>query len=514
MSIFKLNSDKQITLQAIGQKSREYKLRPKNNSIWKKFRIPMSRRHLLKWRTTYNKKSLIKERRLEDKRPLWWFISLISLAVSIPWLSNFALSAVAIFCIYASINLLWSLTLGTAGIFSLATMAVVGVSGYIAATANVYFGVPWPLIFVIGTIAGLIFGGFLALPSSRLDGLYYALLTLGLAEICRVFISQIHALTPTNGSINNVSSFIPEDWYLQRPGLLLGAASSFILLLLALLIYRLVNGEALGRKLQVARDDEEFAEAIGINYHSARLKVFLISCAGLGFIGAFYAMYFRSISLGVFSLDQLMLLFAMIVIGGTGRAEGAVVGTAIVILIDRGLFELGPMRIVIIAIVMILVTTYASNGITGIREQFRNFRHRFQTQKRSLITTKGGEIMPEEAIDIHNKQIIYSRRFNSRLRNYLKTLINDEVIAEHKANPVGKHSYELTRLLNYFRKAEVPDKYAVAQIGPLKDSQYKIFAFTGDPEKPPRVVDERVYSSKNEAYHAIFLLRVNDLLES
>ena len=153
MSIFKLNSDKQITLQAIGQKSREYKLRPKNNSIWKKFRIPMSRRHLLKWRTSYNKKSLIKERRLEDKRPLWWFISLISLAVSIPWLSNFALSAVAIFCIYASINLLWSLTLGTAGIFSLATMAVVGVSGYIAATANVYFGVPWPLIFVIGTIA-------------------------------------------------------------------------------------------------------------------------------------------------------------------------------------------------------------------------------------------------------------------------------------------------------------------------------------------------------------------------
>ena len=225
-------------------------------------------------------------------------------------------------------------------------------------------------------------------------------------------------------------------------------------------------------------------------------------------------MYFRSISLGVFSLDQLMLLFAMIVIGGTGRAEGAVVGTAIVILIDRGLFELGPMRIVIIAIVMILVTTYASNGITGIREQFRNFRHRFQTQKRSLITTKGGEIMPEEAIDIDNKQIIYSRRFNSRLRNYLKTLVNDEVIAEHKANPVGKHSYELTRLLNYFRKAEVPDKYAVAQIGPLKDSKYKIFAFTGDPEKPPRVVDERVYSSKNEAYHAIFLLRVNDLLES
>jgi branched-chain amino acid transport system permease protein len=176
----------------------------------------------------------------------------------------------------------------------------------------------------------------------------------------------------------------------------LGAITALVLLLLSLLIYRLVNGETLGRQLQVAREDEEFAEAIGINYHSARIKVFLISCAGLGFIGAFYAMYFRSISVGVFSLDQLMLLFAMIVIGGTERAEGAVLGTAIVILIDRGLFELGPMRIVIIAVVMILVTTYTYNGITGIRQQFRNFRNRFQTQKRSLITTKGDQVNPYE----------------------------------------------------------------------------------------------------------------------
>ena len=255
-------------------------------------------------------------------------------------------------------------------------------------------------------------------------------------------------------------------------------------------------------------------EAIGINYHSARIKVFLISCAGLGFIGAFYAMYFRSISVGVFSLDQLMLLFAMIVIGGTERAEGAVLGTAIVILIDRGLFELGPMRIVIIAVVMILVTTYASNGITGIRQQFRNFRHRFQTQKRSLITTKGGEVMPEEAIDINDKQQIYSRRFDFRLRNHLKTLVTDDVIAEHKAKPLGQHSDALSRLLNYFRRTDVLDKYAIEQIGSLKEAKYKILAFTGIPGKPPRVVDERIYNNKNEAYHAVFLMRINDLLES
>ena len=286
MNNFKLNTDKQISLQSVGQKSKEYKIHPKTGSVWKKFRLPMSRRHWLKWRTHYNKKNLTKARRLEDKRPLWWFLCLIPLGFSLPWLSNFALSAVAIFCIYASINLLWSLTLGTAGIFSLATMAVVGVSGYVAAAANVYLGIPWPFMFAIGTIAGLIFGGFLALPSSRLDGLYYALLTLGLAEICRVFISQIRALTPTNGSINGVSSFIPEEWYLQRPGLLLGAITALVLLLLSLLIYRLVNGETLGRQLQVAREDEEFAEAIGINLYRYKASAFALSSFYAGVSGA------------------------------------------------------------------------------------------------------------------------------------------------------------------------------------------------------------------------------------
>ena len=62
---------------------------------------------------------------------------------------------------------------------------------------------------------------------------------------------------------------------LQRPGLLLGFAGAFVLLLCALLVFRLVNTERLGLLLQSAREDEAFAEAIGIDYRNARLQVFL-----------------------------------------------------------------------------------------------------------------------------------------------------------------------------------------------------------------------------------------------
>jgi len=498
----------------VGQRPDQLTLKPRGERPWHRLRPPLTRRHWLAWRGVYNPKSLRRERLLIDKRPLWWTLGLGGLAIAAPFLSDQMLSIAAIFCIFSAINVVWTLIVGAAGIFSLATMAVVGLCGYAAAAANVYLGVPWPLLMPIGAAVGLLFGLFLALPSTRLDGLYYALLTLGIAEICRVSIAQIKALAPSNSSINNVDSFIPAAWHLQRPGLLVGFAAAFLLLLAALLVFRLVNSERLGLLLQSAREDEAFSEAIGIDYRRARWWVFVLASSALGAIGAFYAMFYRSISLAVFSLDQLLLLFAMIVIGGLGRSEGAVLGTAIVVLIDKGLIGLGPLRIIIVTAVMIIVALTARDGLTGIKAQFRGFRNRKKSERRAARTEKGGEVMPEEATEIADKQLVYRRLFDKRLRDGLKRSVTPELIAEHRAKPLGQHSDALDRLLNYFRREEMPDKYAILRVGPLTACSYRVIALSGRAGHPPRVVDDKLYPTLNEAYHAVFLLRVNDLLAS
>jgi branched-chain amino acid transport system permease protein len=504
------------TYYKVGRRAWEVKGHPDGSQPRRRGRLPGTTRHWLKWRDVHNAKTLQRERKLVDKKPLWWIIGLGLLVLITPFLSNSMISVVSIFCIYASINVLWTLIVGTAGIFSLATLAVVGVAGYVAAAANVYLGVPWPFMLLIGPLVGLFAGAILAAPSTRLDGLYYALLTMGVAEICRVFVSQLRALTSTGGAITQVDSFIPEDWFLQRPGLLLGFAGAFLLLLGALLVWRLINSERLGlilRAAKTSREDEAFSEAVGIDFRKARLLVFLISSAALGVVGAFYAMYYRSISPAIFSLDQLLLLFAMMVIGGLGRAEGAVVGAAIVTLIDKGLIELGPLRIILVAAIMLAVTIFAREGFTGSREQFRDFRKRKAGERRAQRTEKGGEAMPEEATDVYDKQELYYRRFNKRLRERLKLLISPELIEEHKADPQGHHSDALSRVLNFFRRGEMPDKYVIMR---LKDGEdrFRIMAVSGVPGMPPRVVDDREYTALNDAFHAVFLLRVNDLLES
>ena len=83
---------------------------------------------------------------------------------------------------------------------------------------------------------------------------------------------------------------------------------------------------------------------------------------------------------------------------------------------------------------------------------------------------------------------------------------------EHSHQPLGQHSEALERVLLYFRRAKMEDKYALHRAGPT--GPYKIIAFSGVRGVSPRLVDEREFGSLDEAYHAVFMRRVHDLLES
>ena len=207
-----------------------------------------------------------------------------------------------------------------------------------------------------------------------------------------------------------------------------------------------------------------------------------------------------------------MLMFAMIVIGGIGRAEGAVVGTAVVVFIAKIFIEYGPIRLIVIGFIMLAVTLFARNGLLGIRAQFIEFRNKKKSERRAQRTEKGGEALPEEATEIRDKDHLYFLRFDKRLRDHLKTLITPEVIEEHRVKPLGQHSDALERVLNYFRRAGGENKYVLYEIKP--GFEYKVIATTGIKGLLPWDVDDVVYTDKNEALHAVFLKRVQDLMES
>lgn len=484
---------------------------------FKRWRYPFSKRSVLQLWGQYNPKTLKREMVLTNKKPLFWVVGLALLLI-LPVASGTQrlLALFGIACIYAAINVMWTLIIGTAGLQSFATLATVGVGSYGAGYLSVTYGLPWPAMLVVGTALGALMGFVISLPARRLDGLYYALLTLGLSEFMRNFVTQSDALGGKfNGALFGVAKIVPSGIGSTSLVEALTYVSTFVVLLLSLAVFRWVNGGRLGLLLKTAassREDEAFASAIGIDFHRARTWVFLIASGALGFLGAFYAATTGGTSLQIFSLDLLLLMLAMIVIGGLGKAEGAVAGTVLVVFITQWFVDWGPWRIVLVGFLALLSVLYTRNGVFGLKEQLTEIRRRRQALHRASITSRYAEFLPQQAPDIHDKAVIVRRVFERSLRERLRAWITPEVVAEHAAKPLGQHTDHLERMLNYFRKAPIPDKYAVYCEVPF--ARYRVVALSGMPGVPPRVVDDKTYPTLDEAYHAVFLRRVNDLRSS
>ena len=485
--------------------------------VFRRRRWPFSKRSMLSLQGHFNPKNLNRERALQDKKPLFWTVGLAALLLIPLGVGNQRFLALfGVVCIYAAINVMWTLIIGTAGLQSFATLATVGVGAYGGGYLGITYHLPWPLMLIAGALFGALMGFLISLPARRLDGLYYALLTLGLSEFMRNFVTASDALGGKfNGALFGVPMIVPSKLMHGRLGQSLSFITTFILLLAALAVFRWINGGRIGLMLKTAatsKEDESFASAIGIDFSRARTWVFIIASAALGFIGAFYASHIGGTSLQIFSLDLLLLLLAMIVIGGLGKAEGAVIGTVIVTFITQWFVDWGPWRIILVGALALLSVLYTRNGLFGLKDQLREIRQRRQALYRASITSRYAEFLPQQAPEIHDKGVIADRVFERNLRAGLRDSISPDVIAEHQAKPLGQHSETLERILNYFRKAPIPDKYAVYCTKPFES--YRVVALSGIPGVPPRVVDDRIYPSLDEAYHAVFLRRVNDLRSS
>ncbi|MEM7170451.1 MAG: branched-chain amino acid ABC transporter permease [Pseudomonadota bacterium] len=514
--VWEKNAEYKVPTYKVGRLKHYHIWDNHGDKLWHRWRWWPTRRYLLHIKGLYNRKTLVAEKKILDRRPIYWVICMTIIFLA-PFffpesMQSSLLTAGAIFGIFAAINVCWTLIIGTASIFSLATYAVVGVAAFLTSWLSIKFGFPWYSLPLIGAAIGFAMGGVIALPALRLDGFYYALLTLGLNELCRVYFTTSKEFGSASGGLYGADSYISESW---SPLVQSHASYYFALLMLigSLFLFRFVNGKRLGRILRMAPEKREaFAEACGVDYKRARIQIFILTSAALGLLGGLYSVHYRGVAFSIFGFDTLLLGLAMLTIGGIGKAEGAILGTLAVVFLDKVMLELGPIRHLMIGSLMLFAVLFLNNGYFGIKKQFNAWRDKKRGEWRSARTEKGGEALPEEATEVDDKDGLYFRRFDKMQRDYLKTLITLEIIEEHRQKPLGQHSEALERVLLYFRRAKMEDKYALHRIG--KKGPFKIIAFSGVRGVSPRIVEDKEYATEEEGYHGVFMRRVHDLLES
>ncbi|WP_374433303.1 branched-chain amino acid ABC transporter permease [Inhella sp.] len=256
--------------------------------------------------------------------------------------------------LYVMLALGLNIVVGYAGLLDLGYVAFYAVGAYMfALLASPHLwdtfpaiaqmfpnGLHTPLWVTIPLGAGLaaLAGVLLGAPTLKLRGDYLAIVTLGFGEIIRVFMNNLeHPVNITNGprglgQIDSIAVFgVPLSQKvtvlgLELPGVTLHYYLFLTLVVVSVLIcYRLENSR-IGRAWMAIREDEIAAKAMGINTRNLKLLAFGMGATFGGVAGAMFAGFQGFVSPESFSLQESVLIVAMVVLGGMGHLPGVILG--------------------------------------------------------------------------------------------------------------------------------------------------------------------------------------------
>ncbi len=206
----------------------------------------------------------------------------------------------------------------------------------------------WAVIPMGAALAGL-FGMLLGAPTLKLRGDYLAIVTLGFGEIVRVFLNNLdRPVNITNGpkGLSTIDSITILGNDLGRGGEFMGiefsSVTKYYYLFLALVVisvvisYRLEQSR-IGRAWMAIREDETAAKAMGINTRNLKLLAFGMGATFGGVSGVMFATFQGFVSPESFSLQESIMIVAMVVLGGIGHIPGVVLGAVLLAALPEAL---------------------------------------------------------------------------------------------------------------------------------------------------------------------------------
>jgi len=272
--------------------------------------------------------------------------------------------------IYTILAVSLNLLVGYAGIFSLAHAAVYGIGAYASALVALKLGLGFWGGLVVAAVAGACAAALVGIPSLRVAGDYYIVASFGLqVVILTVFMNWTDL---TNGHAGLAGIPRPRVF-----GLVIDNPFKYVVLSLALaaLTYAIchrLTGSAFGRTLRAVREDEIAAQATGKNVVLVKIVITTISSALGALGGSLYAHYITYINPSSFTLEESIFIVSLVILGGTERLAGPVVGTFVLLAVPEALKFLAipdtvaaPMRQILYGGLLILFMFVRPEGILG-----------------------------------------------------------------------------------------------------------------------------------------------------
>jgi branched-chain amino acid transport system permease protein len=251
--------------------------------------------------------------------------------VVLPFLlpNQFYVHIVIMMAVFAVLGGAWNLIGGYGGQLSLGHAAFFGMGAYVSTMLINHYPIsPWITLW-IGSAAALLLSIPVGIICFRLQGPYFAIATIGLAEALRLLV--LHFREITNGSLGLTVPFKGNaPWQFQFTSKLPYYYIALVMAVGTVLITRRMERMRLGHYLVAIGQDQHAAEALGINSTRAKAQALAVSAFVTGLAGVFYAQYTYVIHPDtVFSLAMSIQLALVAIVGGVGTALGPVLGAVI-----------------------------------------------------------------------------------------------------------------------------------------------------------------------------------------
>ncbi len=294
------------------------------------------------------------------------------------FLSAYVVHLMVLVLFFAFLGVAWNVLGGYAGQFSFGHAAFFGIGAYTSTLLLVRLGVsPWAG-FLAGAALAAAFGCFAGYLSFRygLRGPYFALVTLAFAEMLRLVALNWMAIGGPMGILIPLPRAGEAFWRLQFPDKLPYYYLMLALLGAALGLNRLVERARLGHVLAAIRENEEAAEASGVDTLRAKLQAMALSASLTALGGTFYAQYFSFIdpTLAFGPAVSVEILLRPIV-GGPGTLLGPVLGSLVLTPLSeltRSFIRGRPgVDVMVYGAVLVVVVTFLPGGLVGAWRRIR-----------------------------------------------------------------------------------------------------------------------------------------------
>jgi branched-chain amino acid transport system permease protein len=268
--------------------------------------------------------------------------------------------------VYAILAISLNLVLGYTGLLVFVNAALFGIGAYAVTILRSRYGLPYGVSVPLAAILSMAAGVLIALPALRLEALYLALASVAFAQTAQWAMLHWDGLTggPNGLRMAPVDYPFVASWDTGHYYVCLAIAAGVVVLTENVLRSRI------GRALVAVRDSEAAAQSLAIDLVRTKTLAYALSALLAGLAGALYAPMLGLVVPESYDLFQVIIQFAMVVVGGLGSIAGSVIGAVLIVWMLEGLRAFKEVQEIAFGGMILLFVLFLPGGVASLLRRY------------------------------------------------------------------------------------------------------------------------------------------------